>query len=88
MFCQTQKVPITTESPAAIKMYLPRLIKRRARRAREGSAAHTLGGGNLPSPRLGCRQGTEGARFTRQRFSGLGFYLRGRSRRGGVLARK
>lgn len=26
MFCQTQKVPITTESPAAIKMYLPRLI--------------------------------------------------------------
>lgn len=69
-------------------MYLPGLIKSRARRAREGSAAHTLGGGNLRSPRAGCGAGTEEGRVTRQGFSGPGFYFHGGSRRGGVLARK
>lgn len=67
-------------------MYLLRLIKSRAR---EGSAAHTrVGAGNLRSPRAGCRQGTEEVRVTRQGFSGPGFYFHGRSRWGGMLARK
>lgn len=53
----------------------------------EGSAAHTLGGGNPRSPRAGCKAGTEEGRVTPQGFSGPGFYFRGGSRRGGVFAR-
>lgn len=68
-------------------MYLPRLIKSRARRGQEGSAAHTrVRAGNLRSPRAGRRRGTEEVRVTRQRVSGPGFYVHGRSRRGGSAA--